>query len=99
MSFMRHGRASWTRGTAPTLRAHTNRRLAMAPRATATTEASGKVDMQALMRTLEEDSPNLFNEGGMDLSIYADDVDFKDPITNYDSVQVRNNHTCAEHTS
>lgn len=28
---------------------------------------------------------------GMDLSIYANDVDFRDPITNYDDIEVCRN--------
>lgn len=45
-------------------------------------------DLSGLMATLRQDSPNLFTEQGMDLSIYANDVDFRDPITNYNDVQV-----------
>lgn len=40
------------------------------------------------MTVLQEDSANLFTDQGMDLSIYAPDVDFQDPITDYSDVQV-----------
>ncbi|QDZ18762.1 SOUL heme-binding protein [Chloropicon primus] len=35
---------------------------------------------------LAKDLDNLFNERGIDKSIYADDVKFEDPITKYDSI-------------
>lgn len=43
--------------------------------------------MQQLMDTLKEDSANLFSDQGMDLSIYARNVDFQDPITNYSDIE------------
>jgi Uncharacterized conserved protein (DUF2358) len=46
-------------------------------------------NLSSLMKTLQDDSPNLFSEQGMDLSVYADHVDFQDPITRYDDIQVR----------
>lgn len=45
-------------------------------------------DLSGLMQTLQADSSNLFTDQGMDLSIYANDVDFQDPITNYSDIEV-----------
>jgi hypothetical protein len=40
------------------------------------------------MQRIKEDSPNLFNGKGMDLSIYSECVKFRDPITQYDNIEV-----------
>ena len=41
------------------------------------------------MQSIKDDAPNLFGPKGMDLSIYADNVTFRDPITKYDDIQVQ----------
>lgn len=54
----------------------------------ATSNEIKNTSLSGLMTVLKEDSPNLFTDQGMDLSIYAPDVDFQDPITDYSNVQV-----------
>eukprot|EP00873_Tetraselmis_striata_P018133 jgi/Tetstr1/438397/TSEL_026963.t1 len=43
--------------------------------------------VQEMMELLEEDLPHLFDDQGIDESMYGDVVDFQDPITKYDSLQ------------
>lgn len=56
--------------------------------ARAATNGVKNTTLSGLMTVLQEDSANLFTDQGMDLSIYAPDVDFQDPITDYSDVQV-----------
>eukprot|EP00892_Ulva_mutabilis_P009912 jgi/Ulvmu1/7293/UM035_0081.1 len=70
---------------APSRKSSSRRTVATA--ATADVEDTKIRDLSGLMETLQEDSPNLFTDQGMDLSIYANDVDFKDPITDYSDIQ------------
>jgi hypothetical protein len=50
------------------------------------------VDLDRLKEALVQDSSNLFSKKGMDTSIYEKNVQFRDPITKYDDIQVRYNH-------
>jgi hypothetical protein len=66
------------------------------PRATAADHKASKADLSDMIEVLKADSPNLFSEQGMDLSIYSDHVDFVDPITNYDDIQVMAGLRCLD---
>lgn len=41
------------------------------------------------MDHIKRDSKKMFSGEGIDISVYAENVDFRDPITNYDSAEVR----------
>ena len=45
-------------------------------------------DLQSLKKALVEDTDNMFGDKGIDTSVYAQKVKFRDPITKYDDIQV-----------
>lgn len=53
---------------------------------TETTTTTGNTFLSEMSSFLEEDLKHLFDEKGIDKSIYADDVAFEDPITKYSSI-------------
>ena len=52
-------------------------------------QSSKSASLDKLMEHIKQDSKKMFSGEGIDISVYADNVDFKDPITNYDSAEVR----------
>jgi Uncharacterized conserved protein (DUF2358) len=54
----------------------------------AATETSPTSSLDSMMDKIKEDSKNMFSDKGMDISVYADGVEFRDPITKYDSAKV-----------
>jgi len=46
-------------------------------------------DLEALKKGLVEDTQHMFGEKGIDASVYAPRVMFRDPITKYDDIDVR----------
>ena len=79
-----------TRGQARVRLARRTRREAAGPSDAETTTVGTEGDAQErlsqLATFLEEDLTHLFDERGIDKSVYADNVKFEDPITKYSSI-------------